>query len=166
MAKSFGIRFKDNVTPRLQKIGPNVQNAINQGAIESMSRATGAIRTQVAAAHTRTGTLRASGGKPQFAPRAAWFAGRGPGRIESGRMLASARWQIRSTGDQVLGTAGFINAPSYTAKQELGDGRIPPMLAFAKGHTTMTAIFNPVMSKYAERAVRYAGQGRSMGRDF
>lgn len=165
----MGITHKNGVTPRLQKLAPNVRTALAGGVVESLSGATKVIRKQVEAAVTRTGLLRASGGEPQFKPRPAWYSHRGPGRVESGRMLASARWTSQERGDRVTGQAGFINPPSYTALQELGSSGahgVPAMHAYALGHTRMTATFNDIMTKRAASAVRAAELNRAVRRDF
>jgi hypothetical protein len=158
-----GITYKDNVTPRLRLLPTNTYAALETGATEAVSISVKAIRKQVIGAKTKTGIRRAAGLPPLFKPRAAWFLGNGPGRVESGRMLASARWQATVTAHGISMTAGFINPPRYTALQEEGSpGQhgVPAMLAYAKGHTTMQARFVPTMNKYVERGVRYAQQGQ------
>ncbi len=165
----MGITYRDNVSPRLEKITPNMRTALAGGVVESLSNATSVIRKQVAAATTRTGLLRASGGAPQFSPRPAWFAHRGPGRIESGRMLASARWTSQERAGGVTGTAGFINPPRYTALQEEGSPGargVPAMRAFALGHTKMRATFSDVMTRRTASALRQAELNRIVRRNF
>lgn len=165
MPSRNSVKWTDNVTPRLMLFPANIHAALETGATEAVSVSVKAIRAQVIAAKTKTGLRRVAGGKPFGKPRPAWFLGNGPGRVESGRLLASARWQATVTATGISLTAGFINPPSYTALQEEGSPGlrgVPAMLAYAKGHTTMTARFIPTMNKYAERGVRYAQQGQVM----
>lgn len=159
------IKWNDQVTPRLQLIPGNLAAAMDRGVNEVAATAVGTIRRRVETAVTATGRLRASGGAPRFKPRPAWFLHLGPGRIESGAMLASARWQMTVQNHQVRATAGFINAPRHTALQELGStgrGAVPAMGAYALGHTKAASIFVPLMERYAGQALRAAQSGRSM----
>lgn len=158
------ITVKDNVTDRLNKLPQNIVNAMNRGVIESVELATAAMTKQVNAAVTKTGTIRASGGKPLGPVRPAWYAHRGPGRVESGRMINSIHWIATETTGGVTAQAGFINAPGYTALQEQGDGHVPPMLAYAMGHTTMQAKFPATMTKYLNSAIRAAELNRIASR--
>jgi len=162
MAPRSGIKFKDGVTPRLFKLHQNINTALQVGMSESMAQATKVITGRVISAHTETGRRRVAGLPPQFRPRAAWWDGRGPGRVESGRLLASARWQLTNSGRVLTGRAGFINPPSYTAKQELGDGKIPPMLAFQLGHTSFAAKFDPIMQQRVGQAIRSSVNNKFM----
>jgi hypothetical protein len=162
MPNSSHIKINDGTTRRLNLLRGNIAAAMESGVYEVAASAVQTIRRRVETAETTTGRLRASGGAPRFKPRPAWFLGRGPGRVESGRLLESARWTMVTGQGRVSATAGFINGPSYTALQELGSPGargVPAMSAFALGQTKTQATFAPVMGKVVGSAIQAADRG-------
>lgn len=158
------IVIRDSVSPRLMLLQGNIQIALADGVTESLSIATNKIRRRVITATTKTGKMRVAGIKPRFKVRPAWYLGNGPGRVESGKMLASARYQVNEKNGKVTGRGGFLKAPNYLELQELGNGKIEPMLAYQMGLTTFEARFPATMNRKLNSAVGNASLGRAMKR--
>lgn len=170
----WGVKIRStSVLPHLDLIRPNMRAALDNGVHEVVSKSVDRMVKTARAAHTRTGRMRVAGETPNWQVRPAWYQGRGPGREESGALIRSMRWLSESPNagyGPVKATAGFINPPRYAAEQELGttgeviDGRpvagIPPMLAYSAGHARAAALFQPVMNRNAEMALRAAAVGR------
>jgi hypothetical protein len=116
-------RIVSQIEVRADGVRANAREALEQ----IVSDASVDYVEELLAAETRTGRARVEAG------------GNGPGRYDSGDMIADVASDVFDDGDEIVGEWGFIwDVEKYYLAQEHGLGHVPPVFGLETTHARAT----------------------------